>query len=438
MSIRLCFSRLLTLSFAGLVSMACVSPTAWSADDSLSTSTQAIEGQVISWRRDFHQHPELSNREVETAKKVAAALKAMNIEVKTGLAHNGVVGILHGKKPGHVVALRSDMDGLPVAEQTVLPFSSKATGTYQGKTVPVMHACGHDAHMAMLLGAASVLSKMRDKFDGTVVFIFQPSEEGVPDGETGGAPQMIVDGALSDPKPEAIFGIHVWPGVAGHLYYRAGGAMASNDVFHIKLSGKQTHGALPWGGIDVISIGAQMVQAFNEVVAREVDQTKGATVITVGQFNAGVRTNIVPETAEIAGTIRNVDPANRALVLKRVKEIVKSVTEAQHVTVELDIHEQNPITYNDPKLTALTAASLEKAAGKGNVEAAPIITASEDFSAYQKNIPGVFYFLGVNADGVAPEDAARNHSGLFFVNEKALNVGVKAHVQTALDFLNRK
>jgi amidohydrolase len=420
---------LMALSLCGGVSAA-------AAD--LEGMTQAVEGQVISWRRDFHEHPELSNREVETSKKVAAALKAMHIEVKTGLAHQGVVGILHGKRPGHVVALRSDMDALPVAEQTILPFSSKAMGVYQGKTVPVMHACGHDSHMAMLLGAAAVLSQMREQFNGTVVFIFQPAEEGVPEGETGGAPQMIVDGALSNPTPEAIFGLHVWPGVAGHLYYRAGGAMASNDVFHIKLVGKQTHGALPWGGIDVISLGAQLVQSFNELVAREADQTKGATVITVGQFNAGVRTNIVPETAELAGTIRNVDPANRALVLKRLRELVQALAASAHVTAEVDIHEQNPITYNDPKLTALTVASLEKAAGKSNVETAPVITASEDFSAYQKKIPGVFYFLGVNADGVAPEDAARNHSGLFFVNEKALSVGVKAHVQTALDFLKRQ
>jgi len=420
---------LMALSLCGGVSAA-------AAD--LEGMTQAVEGQVISWRRDFHEHPELSNREVETSKKVAAALKAMHIEVKTGLAHHGVVGILHGKRPGHVVALRSDMDALPVAEQTILPFSSKAMGDYQGKTVPVMHACGHDSHMAMLLGAAAVLSQMREQFNGTVVFIFQPAEEGVPEGETGGAPQMIVDGALSNPTPEAIFGLHVWPGVAGHLYYRAGGAMASNDVFHIKLVGKQTHGALPWGGIDVISLGAQLVQSFNELVAREADQTKGATVITVGQFNAGVRTNIVPETAELAGTIRNVDPANRALVLKRLRELVQALAASAHVTAEVDIHEQNPITYNDPKLTALTVASLEKAAGKSNVETAPVITASEDFSAYQKKIPGVFYFLGVDADGVAPEDAARNHSGLFFVNEKALSVGVKAHVQTALDFLKRQ
>jgi len=408
------------------------------ATGNVDEAVSAVDNQVISWRRDFHEHPELSNREVETAKKVAAALTAMNIEVRTGLAHNGVVGVLHGRRPGHVVALRSDMDGLPVEEQTNLPFSSKAKGVYQGKSVPVMHACGHDAHMAMLLGAAAVLAKMRNQFDGTVVFIFQPSEEGVPEGETGGAPQMIVDGALTNPVPEAIFGVHVWPGVAGHLYYRAGGAMASNDVFHIKLKGKQSHGAVPWGGIDVVSVGSQLVLALNQIVARESDQTKGAAIITVGQFNAGVRTNIVPETAELAGTIRTTDPSNRALILKRVREVVTSLADASHVVVDLDISEQNPITYNDPNLTALTVASLQKAAGKDQVEIAPVITASEDFSAYQKKIPGVFYFLGVNADGVAPEDAARNHSGLFYVNEKALAVGVRAHVQTALDFLARR
>lgn len=397
----------------------------------------AVSAEVIQWREDFHRHPELSNRETRTGEVVAATLRSLGLEVRTGIAKTGVIGVLKGAHPGRVVALRTDMDALPVEEKTVLPFSSHDTGEYQGHIVPVMHACGHDAHMAMLLGAAKVLSGMRSQIHGTILFIFQPAEEGPPEGEDGGAPLLLKEGGLDHPKPDAVFGLHVWPGEAGHLYYRPNGAMAASDIFKITLRGKQTHGALPWNGIDSITLGAAVVEALNSIVARQLDMTKGATVITVGQFNGGVRTNIVPERVDIAGTIRTLDPDNRAEAHRRVRLTAEKIAESAGATAEVTILEGNAVTWNDAELTAATVPSLKRAAGDGNVELAPIITASEDFSAYRRVAPSVFYFLGVNAPGIAAKDAAPNHSPYFFVNEAALTTGVRAHVLTALDFLAR-
>jgi amidohydrolase len=407
-----------------------------SADD-VAARSRAAESQVIAWRRDFHAHPELANREVRTAKIVAEALRSFGISVRTGVAHTGVIGVLRGAKSGRVVALRSDMDALPVEEKTTLPFSSHDTGEYQGKVVPVMHACGHDAHMAMLLGAAKILAGMKQNIAGTIVFVFQPAEEGPPEGEQGGAPLIVAEGGLSDPVPEAIFGIHVWPGTAGHLYYRPNGAMAANDTFKIVVNGKQTHGALPWNGIDSITVGAQIVQGLNDIVARQLDVSKAPTIVTVAMFHAGVRTNIIPEQAELAGTIRTLDPDNRTEVQRRITLTAERIAESAGATASVNIRTGNPITWNDPALTEASVPSLKRAAGDKNVELSPVITASEDFSIYQQKIPGLFYFLGVNADGVSAKDAAPNHSPYFFVNEAALIVGVRAHVLTALDFLSR-
>ncbi len=396
---------------------------------------RAVEPLVIAWRRDFHEHPEPANRENRTAQVIAEQLRSFGLEVRTGVAHTGVIGVLRGVRPGRVVALRADMDALPVEEKTVLPFTSHATGEYQGHVVPVMHACGHDAHMAMLLGAAKVLAGMRQTMTGTIVLIFQPAEEGVPEGEEGGAPLLIKEGGLGDPAPGAIFGIHVWPGKAGTLYYRPNGAMAANDTFKIVVRGKQTHGAMPWNGIDSITVGAEIVQGLNAIVARQLDMSKGATVVTVGVFQAGVRTNIVPESAEMAGTIRTFDPENRDEVRRRLVLTAERMADSAGATATVSIHEGNPITWNDPKLTEAALRSLKRAAGDANVELAPIIMASEDFSAYQQRIPGLFYLLGVDAEGVAAKDAAPNHSPYFFVNEAALVTGVRAHVLTALDYL---
>lgn len=427
---------LLTFSLAASLSGAGAHAAPASAAD-VADKVRAVEPQVIAWRRDFHAHPELSNREVRTAKIVADELRSFGISVRTGVAHTGVIGVLRGAKPGRVVALRSDMDALPVEEKTVLPFSSHATGEYQGKVVPVMHACGHDAHMAMLLGAAKVLAGMKQNIAGTIVFVFQPAEEGAPEGEEGGAQLIMAQGGLSDPVPEAIFGIHVWPGMAGRLYYRPNGAMAANDTFKIIVKGKQTHGALPWNGIDSITVGAQIVQGLNDIVARQLDMTRAPTIVTVGLFKAGIRTNIIPEQAEMAGTIRTLDPENRTEVHRRITLTAERIAESAGATATVDIQTGNPITWNDPVLTQASLPSLKRAAGDKNVELGPVITASEDFSIYQQKIPGLFYFLGVNADGVAAKDAAPNHSPYFFVNEAALATGVRAHILTALDFLSR-
>ena len=397
----------------------------------------AVEPEVIAWRRDIHEHPELSNREVRTGRIVAEQLRLFGLDVRTGVAHTGVIGVLRGARPGRTIALRADMDALPVEEKTDLPFSSHARGDYQGKDVPVMHACGHDAHVAMLLGAAKVLAGLKSRLSGNVVFIFQPAEEGVPEGEQGGAPLILAEKALADPKPDAIFAIHVWPGTAGHLYYRAGGALAANDTFRITVNGKQTHGAQPWNGIDTITVGAEIVQGINAIVARQLDVTRAPTVVTVGTFHGGIRTNIIPEQVELAGTIRTLDPQNREEVQRRIILTATKIAESAGATAMVDIRKGNPITWNDPMLTEQTVPSLRRAAGNANVEPASLITASEDFAVYEQTIPGVFYLLGVNADGVAAKDAAPNHSPYFFVNEAALVTGVRAHVWVALDYLSR-
>jgi amidohydrolase len=432
---------LLFTAIAGALLAACHSPQALGAVASpadVAARVRAVESTVIAWRRDFHEHPELANRETRTAGIVADELRRLGLEVRTGVAHTGVIGILRGAHPGRIVALRADMDALPVEEKTVLPFSSHATGEYQGHTVPVMHACGHDAHVAMLLGAARVLAAMRQQFAGTIVFVFQPAEEGAPEGEDGGAPLILAEHGLDDPAPGAIFGIHVWPGKAGTLYYRPNGAMAANDVFKIVIQGKQAHGAMPWNGIDSITTGAEIVQALNAVVARQLDMSKGATVVTVAQFQGGVRTNIMPERVELAGTIRSLDDENRAEVHRRVQLTAQRIAESAGATATVTIRAGNPVTWNDPNLTEATLPSLRRAAGEANVELAPVIMASEDFSAYQHRMPGLFYFLGVNADGVSTRDTAPNHSPYFFVNEAALATGVRAHVLTALDYLDRR
>ncbi|MEX6723705.1 amidohydrolase [Parapedomonas caeni] len=430
------------LLLATALAPALTAPPVHAADtstDSLAARVQAVEPQVIAWRRDLHAHPELANREVRTAKLVADQLKAMGIEVRTKVAYTGVVGVLKGTGTGpgadKVVALRADMDALPVAEKTGLPFASKATGEYQGRTVPVMHACGHDAHVAMLLGAARVLAAMRDQFAGTIVFIFQPAEEGPPEAEGGGAPLMIAEGVLDNPAPSAIFGIHVWPGPAGTLLVRPAGAMASSDTFEVHITGKQAHGAQPWAGIDPINVGAAIVQGINAIVARQLDMVKSPTVITIGAFQGGVRHNIVPETARLDGTLRTLDPGNREQARARLATTVTSIAESMGARAEVRFTDSNFVTWNDPALTARVTASLKRAVGPDKVMDAPLIMASEDFSAYQQKIPGVFYFLGVNKDGVSPADAAPNHSPYFFVNEAALASGVTAHVSTALDYL---
>ncbi len=409
--------------------------------ESVAEAAQAIEADVIAWRRDLHAHPELGLAETRTAAFVAERLRTMGIEVEEGVGRTGVVGTLRGTGSGgdHVVALRADMDALPVLEATGLPFASTATGTYQGATVPVAHACGHDAHVAMLLGAAQVLSGMKDRFSGTIVFIFQPAEEGAPPGEPlGGARLMIEAGALKSPDVEAIFGLHVVPGRAGTVFYRPQGFMAASDRVDITLHGRQTHGAWPWKGVDVIAVAGQVIQTVNTLTARTVDPTTTPTVFTIATVQAGVRYNIIPDEAVMSGTLRTFDIAQRDDLVRRAEAAIDHVAEAYGATADFAIRQNAALVFNDEDLSAWLAPVLTEAAGEGNVNpASPPTTVAEDFSYFQGEVPGVFYHLGGTADGVDPATAAPNHSPQFDVNEDILALGVRTHALSALRFLER-
>lgn len=405
----------------------------------IEAAVEAVMPDVVLWRRDFHQNPELGFAEHRTAEVIADHLRGLGLEVRVGVGKTGVVGILRGGRPGRTVALRADMDALPVEEATGLPFASTATGTYQGRTVPVAHACGHDAHIAMLMGAAEVLAGMRDQISGTIVFIFQPAEEGAPPGEPmGGAALMIAEGALDDPRPEAIFGLHVVPGLPGTIFYRPEGFMAASDRVDIVLSGRQTHGAWPWKGIDIIAVAGQVVETVNTLTARTVDPTATPTVFTIATIEAGVRYNIIPDEARLSGTLRTFDVAQRDDLVQRAEAAIGHVAEAYGATAEFSVRQNAALVYNDPALSAWLAPVLEEAAGEGQVNpAVPPTTVAEDFSYYQREIPGVFYHLGASAAGVDPATSAPNHSPMFDVNEDVLIVGVRAHVLTALRFLEQ-
>jgi amidohydrolase len=435
--------RVAAIGLALLPISATRAPAVISAND-VRLAADSVAPRVVAWRRDIHEHAELSNRETRTGALVAAHMRSLGFEVRDGVAKTGVVAVLRGGKPGPVVALRADMDALPVLEATGLPFASKQVGEYLGNRVPVAHACGHDAHVAMLMGAATVLAGMKDRIPGTIVFIFQPAEEGPPPGEEGGAPLMIKEGALSNPAPSAIFGLHVFPGPPGTISYRPGGFMAASDRYEIKLKGRQTHGAAPWGGIDIISLQAAIVQDFNRLAARTVDVTATPTIITIATINGGVRNNIIPETLNMTGTLRTFDRAQRLQVQARMSQSVASLAAAYGASAELIFNSGNaaggnPVTFNDPNLSRATFSVLEEAAGVGKVDNnRPPVTGAEDFAAYQLQIPGVFYHIGANKAGVKAEEAAPNHSPQFDVNEDVLPLGVRAHVLTALRYLERQ
>jgi amidohydrolase len=407
--------------------------------DAVAAAVDRVTPRVVEWRRDLHANPELGFAETRTAAVVADHLRELGLEVRTGVGKTGVVGILRGALPGRTVALRADMDALPVLEATGLPFASTATGTNMGNTVPVAHACGHDAHVAMLMGAAEVLAGMKDQIAGTVVFIFQPAEEGAPPGEPkGGAALMIEEGALSDPRPDAIFGLHVVPGEPGTLWYRPRGFMAASDRVDITLNGRQTHGAWPWKGVDVIAASADVVQTINSLTARTIDPTTTPTVFTIATLDAGVRYNIIPDRAVLSGTLRTFDIAQRDDLVRRAEIAVGNVAENYGATAEFGVRQNAALVFNDEALSAWLAPVLEAAAGAGNVNAgAPPTTVAEDFSYLSQEVPGVFYHLGASADGADPAISPPNHSPAFDVNEKVLPVGVKAHVLTALRFLER-
>jgi amidohydrolase len=396
-----------------------------------------VQAKVIAWRRDIHEHPELSNRETRTAEIVANHLRSLGLEVRTGVAHTGVVGVLKGGKPGPVVALRADMDALPVTEEVDVPFASKVRTTYNGQDVGVMHACGHDTHTAMLMGVAEILAGMRKDLPGTVKFIFQPAEEGAPAGERGGAALMIEEGALDDPKPSAIFGLHVLPFPAGDIRYRPGGIMASADAFRIIVRGRQTHGAQPWNGIDPIVVASQIVLGLQTITSRQVDLTAGPDVITVGAINGGVRFNIIPDSVVMQGTIRTFDTAVRNDIHQRIRRTAESIAQSAGATAQVVIDTFTAVTYNDPALTEQVLPTLREVAGANHVTLTPPITPAEDFSRYQQRVPGVFFFLGITPPGTDPAKAAPNHSPRFFVDEAALPTGVRAMAHLAVDYLSR-
>ncbi len=395
-----------------------------------------VEPAVIAWRRDIHQHPELSNREFRTAKLVAEHLRSLGMDVRTGVAHTGVVGVLKGGKPGAVVALRADMDALPVAEQTGLEFASQAKGMYEGREVNVMHACGHDNHTAILMGAAAVLAGVREQIPGTVKFVFQPAEEGPPQGEDGGASMMVAEGVLAEPQVDAIFGLHIGQADAvGEASYRPGGAMASAQRFDITLRGRQTHGAMPWAGVDPILVGAHVVTALQSIVSRQVDITRAPAVVSVGSFHAGVRNNIIPDVATMSGTIRTFDPQTRVDIEQRLTAVVTAVAESMGATAEVVVDPGVPVTFNDEALTAHMLPTLQRVYGGDNVRLGNRITGAEDFSFYQQAVPGFFFFIGGRSPDVPAEQAVPNHSPLFDADEGALLPGVRAMAQLAADYL---
>lgn len=404
-------------------------------DAEVDRRAKALEAKVVAWRRDIHEHPELGNREFRTAKLVADHLQKLGMEVKTGVAHTGVIGILKGGKPGPVVALRADMDALPVAEEVDLPFKSVVRTTYNGQDVGVMHACGHDNHVAILMGVAELLAGMKSELQGTVKFVFQPAEEGAPEGEEGGAELMLKEGAFQNPKVDAVFGLHVFPFETGKIVSRGGGLMASGDSYKVVIRGRQTHGALPWNGIDPITVSSQIISSMQSIVSRQVDLTLTPAIVTVGYIRGGVRVNIIPDSVEFGGTIRTFDEPTRDSILVRFRRIVTGLAEANGATADIDMFRGTPVTYNDPALTERMAPSLKRALGDDRVEVGRQTTTSEDFSLFQKAAPGVFYFLGVTPKGTDPAKVAPNHSPRFFADEAALVPGVKALSTLAIDYL---
>lgn len=398
---------------------------------------KAVEPKVIEWRRHFHQYPELSNREVKTAEKIAQHLRSLGIEVQTGVAHTGVVGLLKGGQPGPVIALRADMDALPVTERNSLPFASKERTTFNDQDVGVMHACGHDTHMAILMGVAEVLASIEKDLKGTVKFIFQPAEEGSPKGEEGGAELMVKEGVLENPKPDVIFGLHISAQTElGKITYRPGGLMASVNDLKITVKGRQAHGAAPWASIDPIVISAQIINNLQTIVSRNLDVTENAGVVTIGSIHGGVRSNIIPEQVEMLGTLRALSLPDEQMLISRVKQIATKTAEAHGATavVEIPYSSHYPVTFNDVALTEKMVPSLKKAAGDENVVVIAPHTGAEDFSFFQEKIPGLFFFVGARPPEIDPEEAPSHHTPDFMIDERGMLTGLKAMLQLTLDY----
>src|SRR5690606_8162776 len=394
----------------------------------VTAAAQALQDKVVTWRRDIHQHPELGNREFRTAEVVAGHLRSLGLEPETGIAHTGVTAVLRGGLPGPRIALRADMDALPVTEQTGLPFASTATTEYNGRQTGVMHACGHDAHTAILMGVAEALAGMRDELPGEVLFVFQPAEEGAPEGEEGGAKLMLEEVIFERFRPAAVFGLHVFSTLnADQLAERSGPTMAASDTFDMRIIGRQTHGSRPWGGVDPIIAAAQIVSQAQAIVSRQMDISHQPVVLTFGTIHGGVRHNIIPDDVELTGTIRTFDDAMREDILARLGHVAEHVAAANGATVEarIPVRDGYPVTFNHEALTARMRPSLEAAAGEGKLVDMPLVMGAEDFSMYAREVPGMFFFLGATPVGEDPAEAPSNHSPRFDVDESALDLGLR-------------
>jgi len=401
----------------------------------------ALQPKIVAWRRDFHEHPELGNHEVRTSGIIARYLESLGIEVKTGIATTGVVGILKGGKPGPVVALRADMDALPVTERTPVPFASKVKTMYNGQEVGVMHACGHDSHMAILMAVAEVLSSMKSELHGTVKFIFQPAEEGLPLGEKGGAEEMVKEGVMEDPHVDAVFGLHIQSyQPVGTIAYRPGADMAAVNPFKIIVKGRSAHGAYPWSSVDPIVVSAQIINSLQTIVSRNLQITRNGAVVTVGAINGGNRSNIIPETVTMLGTVRTLNNDDEKMIIERVKTIVTKTAEAAGATAEVIIPFEHhyPITYNDPKLVAQMLPTLQATAGAGNLILRDAETGAEDFSFYQQKVRGIYIHLGGLPKGGDPVAAPAHHTPDFYIDESGFSLGVKALCNLALDYMVSK
>ena len=407
------------------------------SDRAIEDAARAVDAQVVEWRRDLHQNPELGNREFRTSQKVAEHLKALGLEVKTGIAHTGVVGILRGGKPGPTIALRADMDALPVTEQVDVPFRSTVTTEYRGEKVGVMHACGHDAHTAILMGAASALVALRKDLPGTILFVFQPAEEGAPEGERGGASMMLEEGIFDLVKPEAAFGLHVFSTLnAGVIGYRSGPMMAASDRFRIVVRGRQTHGARPWGGVDPIVVSSQIVLGLQTIVGRQIDISQYPAVVSVGAIKGGIRNNIIPDEVEMIGTFRTFDPEVRRQIIERMTRTAQDIAHSAGATATVEIaDDNNPVVVNDPRLTSRMLPSLARVGRGGQVKEIPYVTGAEDFAFFGQKVPALFFFVGSTPDGVDAAQAPSNHSPQFYLDEGSLPVGLRAMTGVAVDYL---
>jgi amidohydrolase len=421
----------------GLAALGAISARAAIPPAELDAAAAAMQPKLVEWRRDFHRNPELANRETRTSGKVAEHLRAIGLVPRTGIAHTGVVAVIEGKLPGPTILLRADMDALPVSEKTDVPFRSTATGEFRGRSVGVMHACGHDGHTAILMAAADVLVKLRDRLPGKVVLMFQPAEEGVPEGERGGAPMMLEEGLFDVAKPEAAFGLHLMSSLnTGTIGLRPGPFMAGSDFFQVTVTGRQSHGSRPWAGVDPIVSAAEIVGALQTIVSRDLDITKLPAVVTVGAMNGGVRHNIIPQSVELLGTIRTFSPEMRQQVIDRMGAIVSGIAAAHGATAELKLMPApNPVLVNDPALTERVMPSLAGVVGRDAVRTVGLQTVAEDFAYVARAVPSVFFFVGVTPTGQDPSTAPDNHSDLFFVDEAALEVGLRAMLRVAVDYL---